>query len=344
MIYANVHAGRSNNSMFASDDSVHRFNPTYIPRLLRETFLRHGIEINTPDINQGREIAFDLFFEGSEFIDDGVPKFLIAQEHPYHNRLNEDRKYYSRFSKVFSWDKRFHDIPNVVNTMVPQRLEVEQSSAFAERDVFSCLINANKSFREPMENDLYTERIKTIHWYERNAPEYFELYGIGWQKPTRAYGFWDKAKRSVTSLRVKLYGYKPFPSYRGEVSDKSSVLRRSKFSYCYENVRGPDNYITEKIFDSFRSGCVPIYWGPKNVLEHIPANCFIDRQAFKDTAAVHRHLLKVSAEDYATYQADIAGFLNSDTARKFDAENFVVSIVKHVIQSLPNGKQVLEHG
>lgn len=335
MIYANVHAaGRSNNSMFAPDDKVHRFNPTYMPRLLRETFMQYGIEINTPDMNQGRKIAFDLFFEGCEFIDDGIPKFLIALENPYHNRLNEDREYYSRFSRVFTWDKRFHDMHNVVNVMVPQRLEIEPFPTYAERDVFSSLINANKAFREPMENDLYIERIKTIRWYERNAPEYFELYGMGWQKPTPAYGFWSKAKRSIASLRVKLYGYKPFPSYRGEVNDKSSVLRRSKFSYCYENTRGPDNYITEKIFDSFLSGCVPIYWGPENVLEHIPANCFIDRQAFKDVAAVHRHLLAITPAEYAAYQANIAGFLKSDAVGIFDAKNFVRTIVRHISQDV----------
>jgi hypothetical protein len=65
MIYGNVFAdGRNNNSLFEMDDNIHRYNPTYMPRLLREAFLAHGIEINTPDINQRRPVAFDLHFEG----------------------------------------------------------------------------------------------------------------------------------------------------------------------------------------------------------------------------------------------------------------------------------------
>lgn len=335
MIYANIHAaGHCSNSLFATEDNVHRFNPTYTPRMLREAFLKQGIEINTPDVNQGRDIAFDLFFEGREFVEDDIPKYLVAQENPNINRLNENRDYCKRFRKVFAWDKRLHDLPNVVQIMVPNRLEFESFPPYAERDIFSCLINANKAFREPLPTDLYLERINTIRWYERNAPEYFELYGMGWQKPAPAFNLWGKLKRSVSSLRVKLHGYKPFPSYRGEVCDKSSVLRRSKFAYCYENTIGPDNYITEKIFDSFLSGCVPVYWGAENVLEHIPADCFIDRRQFKDTAGVHRHLLSVTPEQHATYQANISEFLRSEQVHQFSTESFSKTVASGVVGDL----------
>jgi hypothetical protein len=333
MIYANVNAaGHSNNSMFAAEDSVHRFNPTYMPRRLREELLKHGIELNTPDVNQGRAITFDLFFDAREFVDDGIPKYLIALENPHINRLNEDRDFCKRFRKVFTWDRRLYDLQNVVPILVPNRLEFGTFPSLAERDIFSCLINANKAFREPLANDLYQERIRTIRWYERNAPEYFELYGFGWHKPAPAYDLWGKLKRSVASLRVKLHGYRPFPSYRGEVRDKASVMRRSKFAYCYENTLGPDNYITEKIFDSFLNGCVPVYWGAENVLEHIPAECFIDRRDFKDTAEVHRYLLSISPEQYRQYQEDIARFLKSIAADKFSAEHFASTVAANIAQ------------
>jgi hypothetical protein len=275
-----------------------------------------------------------LFFEGHEFIEDGIPKYLVALENPNINRLNENRDYCKRFRKVFAWDKRLHDLPNVVKIMVPNRLEFDSFPTFLERDIFSCLINANKAFREPLPTDLYLERIKTIRWYERNAPQYFELYGMGWQKPAPAFNLWGKLRRSIASLRVKLHGYKPFPSYRGEVRDKSTVLRRSKFSYCYENTIGPDNYITEKIFDSFLSGCVPVYWGAGNVLDYIHANCFIDRRQFKDTAEVHRYLLSITPEVYAGYQDNIADFLRGEQGGLFGAEEFVATVAGNVVQDL----------
>ncbi len=335
MIYANIHAaGHNNNSMFATEDSVHRFNPTYMPRLLREAFLKQGIELNTPDVNKGRTVAFDLFLEGKEFIEDGIPKYLVALENPYINRLNQDRDYCRRFRNVFAWDKRLHDLPNVVPIMVPNRLEFGPFPSFAERDIFSCLINANKAFREPLQGDLYQERIRTIRWYERNAPGYFELYGMGWQKPAPAFNLWGKLRRGIASLRVKLHGYRPFPSYRGEVRDKAEVMRRSKFSYCYENTLGPDNYITEKIFDSFLSGCVPVYWGAENVLDYIPADCFIDRRKFADTAAVHAYLCSVTPERFAQYQQDIARFLKDGAARKFTTEHFAHVVAGQIAQDV----------
>jgi hypothetical protein len=335
MIYANVHAaGHSKNSMFAQEDSVHRFNPTHIPRLLREEFLARGIELNTPDVNQGRDVVFDLFLEGREFIDDGIPKFLIAQENPYINLLNANREYCSRFRKVFAWDKRLQDLPNVVPIMVPNRLDIAPFPSYAERSIFSCLINANKAFREPLQNDLYRERIRTIQWYERYAPECFALYGLGWKKPAPAFDKWGKAKRSIASLRVKLYGYKPFSSYRGEVRDKSSVLRNSKFAYCYENTIGPDNYITEKIFDSFLSGCVPVYWGAENVQEHIPEDCFVDRREFADTAAVHAYLLSMTPDTHMQFQKAISKFLRGDSAKMFSANYFVDVVAANVLQDI----------
>ena len=218
--------------------------------------------------------------------------------------------------------------------MVPNHLAFEPSPSFLQRDIFSCLINANKAFRKPMPTDLYLERIKTIRWYERHAPAYFALYGMGWEKPAPAYSPWGKLKRSIASLRVKMHGYKPFPSFHGEISAKREVMRRSKFACCYENTIGPDNYITEKIFDSFLSGCVPVYWGAENVLEYIPRNCFIDRRSFRDTAAVHKNLMAITSEEYGEYQKNIVTFLKSENARQFGAEHFVKTIVSNVANDI----------
>jgi hypothetical protein len=327
MIYASIHMeGHQQNSMFSAEGGIHGQSSASIPLQLRERFLEYGIELNTPDMNRERSVAFDLFFEGREFSEDGIPKYLLALENPGINRLNEDRDYCKRFRKVFAWDKRLHDLPNVVPIMYPHHIVIEDSPPFAERDIFGCLINANKLFRDPPPNDLYQERLNTIRWYERHAPEYFELYGFGWQKPAPAYTPWNKLKRGLTGLYAKALGHPPFPSYRGTVRDKREVLRRSKFAYCYENTCGPDNYITEKIFDCMMSGCVPVYWGPENVLDYIPADCFIDRGAFNDIAAVHAHLLSITPERYAQYQHDIARFLKGEAVKVFTAETFADTV------------------
>lgn len=340
MIYGNVYIdGHSNNSLFAEEDNVHRYNPTTTPRLLRQAFLDRGIEINTPDVNQGRKIAFELHIEGRPFVAKDIPQYLIALENPNINRLNASKEYCGRFSRVFAWDMRLFDLPNVVQILIPHPLAHDHFPGFKDRDIFSCLINANKAFKENLPSDLYLERINTIRWYEKNAPDKFELYGLGWDKATPAFNFVGRIKRSVSRARSRLFGHKPFPSYRGEIKNKSEILRRSKYSYCYENSLDLPNYITEKILDSLVNGCVPVYWGADNVLDYIPEGCFIDRRKFRDTSEVHDFLLSISPEDYAKYQLNITQFLESDIARRFSSEYFVSVVVGQVTRDLTSARQ-----
>jgi len=45
------------------------------------------------------------------------------------------------------------------------------------------------------------------------------------------------------------------------VGHKKPIMEQYKFSIYHENARNIPGYITEKIFDSFFAGCVPVYWG-----------------------------------------------------------------------------------
>jgi len=314
--------GHSANSMFASDDSVHRYNPTYTPIVLRQALFERGIEINTPDLNAGRSVAFELHVEGRPLPDSTLPRYLVALENPHINRFNDDLNYFHQFKHAFTWNPKYFDLDNVTPILVPNQIAWEPFKPYAERDLFACLINANKGFPYALDTDLYQERIRVIRWYEQNAPHRFALYGMGWQKPARGLGFLSKLRRRLDRLRTQLYGFKPFPSYRGEVREKREVMSRCKFAYCYENVRDLPNYVTEKIIDSLLAGCVPIYWGANNVADLIPADCFIDRRQFADTAALHAFLESIDPRRYAQFQEAIVAFLKSESAQRFSAEVF----------------------
>ena len=335
MMYASVYAdGHSANSLFSQDDSVHRYNPTFTPRLLRQTFLDHGVEINTPDLNAGRDLAFELHLEGRALGERTRPRFLIALENPNINKLNASSHYCQQFDGVFAWDPRLFHVPQVTPILIPHPMECGEFEGWDQRPRFSCLINANKAFKEVLPSDLYLERLKTIRWYEKNAPDQFDLYGMGWEKSVPAYTALGRLARLGSRLKTRLFGVPPFPSYRGAVSDKAAVLRTTRFSYCYENSRDLSNYITEKIFDSLAQGCVPVYWGADNVLDYIPANCFIDRRKFANTAEVHRFISAITAQEYAQYQANIARFMKSEVAARFSSAHFARQVVDGVLASL----------
>jgi alpha(1,3/1,4) fucosyltransferase len=336
VIHANIYAdGHRDNSLFALEDTVHRFNPSYTPRLLRECFLARGIELNTPDVNQDRPVCFEIHLEGRLLPQQASgPRYLIALENPNINKLNASTQYYGNFDLAFAWDVRLHHLSNVVPIMIPHPMVWKDFSGPEDRNIFSCLINANKAFKEVLDSDLYLERLKVIRWYEQHAPSHFELYGLGWDKPPPAYTFATRLARALSRMETRLFHKAPFPSFRGEVPDKASVLRRARFSYCYENSRDISNYITEKMLDSLVSGCVPVYWGADNVLDHVPADCFIDRRQFGDTATLHQHLLSVSDGRYRGYQQAIRDFLRSEAALSFSSKRVVQTIVDRVCQDL----------
>jgi hypothetical protein len=337
MIYANIRAdGHTANSLFANEDTVHRFNPTFTPRLLRQTFLERGIEINTPDLNAGGDIAFDLHLEGRPLGEPTRPRYLIALENPNINKLNASSDYCKQFDVVFAWDKRLFYLPHVVPILIPHPMVCEDFPGLEQRALFSCLINANKAFKEVLPTDLYLERLATIRWYEKHAPDQFALHGMGWEKSVPAFTAIGRLARLGSRLKTRMFGLPPFPSYRGAVSDKGTVLRNARFSYCYENSRDLSNYITEKIFDSLVHGCVPIYWGADNVLDYIPAGCFVDRRKFRDTAEVHRYLSSITDQEYAAFQANIVRFMRSDMAQRFSCNHFASQVVDHVCAHLKN--------
>ncbi len=333
-LYADGHA---NNSFFREDDPTHKFNPTHTNRVLREAFAQRGIEINTADVNVGRQVDFELHFEGRPLARSTTPRFLVALENPYINPLNADPGYFAQFERVFSWDRRFLALPNVLEVRYGIHFTSPAWPGYEQREIFSCLINANKRFKVALPNDLYIERVNVIRWHERHAPEDFALYGLGWNKPRHESGAVGKAKRRVQRIATQLFGYKPFPSWKGEVADKAAVLLRSKFSYCYENVHSLTGYVTEKIFDSLVNGCVPVYWGADDIERHVPRSCFIDRRDFADTAAVHARLRAMSRDEYEGYQAAMRAYL-ADGGRRFSSECFASTIVDGVVAALASSR------
>jgi len=101
--------------------------------------------------------------------------------------------------------------------MVPNEIKLFEFFPYSKREFFSCLINANKRFSTYSEDDLYEERFSLIDWYQRHAPEDFSLFGRGWDKPKGGVTRKEKLIRRGKRLATQLFGYRPFPSWRGAV-------------------------------------------------------------------------------------------------------------------------------
>lgn len=203
----------------------------------------------------------------------------------------------ARFSKVFTWDDDLVDNVKFFKFHYPVlRERIREIPPFQEKK-FCTLIASRLSSKYPKQ--LYKEREKTIRFFE-DKPGEFDLYGKNWEK-------------------------RKFKSWRGIIPDKLAVLKNYKFCICYENTQGHKGYITEKIFDCFAAGSVPVYWGASNVEEYIPAEAFIDRRRFKDNEELYAFLKAVTPEQYERYLDAAAAYLRSEKAQLFTDTNFVRS-------------------
>lgn len=132
--------------------------------------------------------------------------------------------------------------------------------------------------------------------------------------------------------------YLKHPMFKGSIpgwpssDQKSTTLSKYKFCICFENTTTVPGYITEKIFDVFSGGCVPIYWGAGNVEKYIPSNCFIDYRKFKNNEELYKYLTTMTASEHETYLQNIRTFLKSDKAKLFSVENFEKTLCDAVLE------------
>jgi hypothetical protein len=111
-------------------------------------------------------------------------------------------------------------------------------------------------------------------------------------------------------------------------------LLKHRFAICYENVADLAGYITEKIFDCFFAGCVPVYWGASNIEEYVPERCFVDRRKHTNGEDLHQYLISISEQEFLSRQHAISAFLASSVARSFFPDAFASTISGSVLADL----------
>ena len=83
-----------------------------------------------------------------------------------------------------------------------------------------------------------------------------------------------------TNLFMALQSYKPIDGYgimfnNPLKTSKFSVLNNYNFCLCPENSLYP-GYVTEKLFDAWHGGCIPIWYGPSDPPSFINKKAFIN--------------------------------------------------------------------
>lgn len=219
---------------------------------------------------------------------------LILFEPPSVLPQNYDKKYHKYFSKIYTFDDDLVDNKKYFKFHYPELRAMREDPKPFEEKKLCTLIAGDKSSSHP--NELYSKRREVIRFFENKAPQDFDLYGQMWS-PSE------------------------FSSYLGSIPNKECLLGY-KFCFAYENMTNINGYITEKIFDCFHFGCVPIYLGADNICDYIPKNCFIDRRDFTSLDELYKYLKTMSQKEYETYIRNIQVYLQSEQAKPFSREHF----------------------
>lgn len=206
--------------------------------------------------------------------------------------------FFNSFSKIVTWDNSLLDNRCFFYFCYPVLQPMINETVSFETKKLAVMINMNKGSSH--KDSLYAERREVIMFFKNNHAGDFDLYGHDWPN---------------------------FKNYKGQTDDKIACLKGYRFCYAYENMRNVSGYVTEKIFDAFAAGCVPIYWGAKNITDYVPKNCFIDRRDFSNNEQLYQFLKNMSKEVYETYIANIKKFLASDAALLFSREYFVDTLL-----------------
>jgi hypothetical protein len=109
--------------------------------------------------------------------------------------------------------------------------------------------------------ELYSLRRKVLKRLRINE---LSLYGTNWN---RGFSFdWWHWSRSILNSKLSdidlrsCYGIgRKYMNYVGPVKEKEQTLRQFKISVVIENSA---DFVSEKLFDSVRAGCVTVYVGP----------------------------------------------------------------------------------
>lgn len=303
---------------------------------LRRQAAERGVTVATVDVMALEDMDILVFIDmpdkGNRYFrrarEMGIPLYLMILESPLLREENYDPANHRHFSSIFTYDDSIVDGSFYIKLNYAFSFPETMNWTPIGREKLCVVIAGNKRSRHPLE--LYSERIRAIRWFEQHHPADFDLYGIGWD--SRSFKGM-KPSRFLNPVKVVKKLLAPrYPSYRGTVVRKRPVLERYKFSLCYENIRDVPGYITEKIFDSFFAGCVPVYLGANNITSHIPSDCFIDRRQFETYEELYDFMTTMPETRYRQYQENIVRFIQSDRARFFSIDHFVETVLDTILR------------
>ena len=240
------------------------------------------------------------------------------------------------FHRLFSWSDSESLLPFTGRPVRceplrwPQSFDRVHEDAWRRRDrKFLVMINANKLPRVDS-GELYRERLRAIAFFEARGE--IDLYGPEWDEapfrvgrtrvPWTARRAWRGAWKAWQRVRPDPLYAAARRAWRGRAKSKRETLSGYTWALCFENMvlKG---WITEKIFDCFFAGTIPVYLGAPDISEAVPPECFVDARRFESYADLREHLRGLSEPEREGYREAARDFIASPRFDPFRKEAFL---------------------
>ena len=262
---------------------------------LQSEFKKHGYHLEHQNIHfvEDSQIVIWAYPKGDltrisseQYVVAWLMESPISLKQPLSNKDNQ------KFDLILTWRKDLTEQKKYVFAPILTRLDKVNPQYWNEQKSVLVLQIATH-----YKGGVYDERSIATKWFLENKPEDFQLYGGGW----------DSIKNELSEKAQKAFERQ----YGGYVKDKLKVVSQSKFVLAYENAI-QDDYVTEKMYDILQAGAVPIYLGAPNVKQHVPEECFINKNDFKTYDELYAFLKNMDDKTYDDYRQCAYNFVKQE--------------------------------
>ena len=302
-----------NDKIFSNElnKNLHFKHSKYIA--IKEEFKKYDIEIHTQDILPEEKSSFSIYLDYDPK-PKGEKNYLIVREPPTIIKENHRLENFKPYDKIFTWNDNLVDNKKIIKYYNQsydfEKVKIHENYQSKTNYIMVC---SKKTSFSRGEN--YSLRKKVINFFEKSPLE-FELYGKGWDKMR----FNNRIVESIFNrLNLKRPAGRKYKNYKGVVNDKREICSKFKFQFSIENTNCIDGYITEKIFDSFFSSCVPIYSGAPNISDYIPSDSYINLDHFQSIEELIDYTESIKENNILEFINSRDRFLKSSKAKVFSA-------------------------
>lgn len=327
------------NSLFSSEYNYFKFNNKKLQRedknigfvQLKKKLKKKNIIIKTSDMPLLKDrTAIEIHFFGS-FPKGNFPlTYCVLPEISTIARNCKIEVLKKKYNKVFTNIEDDIDDKKVFH--INQPVSCSKIKLIPNKKKFACIFANNKNLASFSFKNGYSQRAKLIDWFLKNYPQKLDIYGGNWDTHYSSNYF---INRALSFFQKKInYKKKNSNQFKGQVSNKTKIIKQYKFNICFENSFDLNGYFTEKIFDSFNACTIPVYLGCGNVEKYIPSNTFINFKSFQNFNELYFFMSNISDSEQNKYQQNIIDFMHSKKFEKFHYNNFIKILTSHIIKDI----------